>query len=297
MALLLAAPLLVCLSLNSAAGVAIGSAQTEPQEYDFEVLASECAPDIHINTMKALVRTESGYNPFAIGVVNGRLTRQPKSLSEAMQSVKSLDEQGYNYSVGLGQVNKNNFAAYSESAESLFEPCRNLQVSGSILKGCYDSASVYSLSPQNTLLLALSCYYSGNFKRGFQIEKTGLSYVQLVQENVDKDSKKIPTVPALEPAAGDGKLSPLSHEANTELLAPASSPAKLKKERQSPEWVLIPGSETNPQASIEKAQPGKAEMTADDENSLKDESLKDKKSTAGSVGSRLQPGEFVLIID
>ncbi|EGC99197.1 lytic transglycosylase catalytic, partial [Burkholderia sp. TJI49] len=43
----------------------------------FAQLARACAPNVDPETLAALVRTESGFNPYAIGVVGGHLTRQP----------------------------------------------------------------------------------------------------------------------------------------------------------------------------------------------------------------------------
>ena len=55
--------------------------------FDFITLAQQCAPLVSPVTMAAIVRTESGFNPYAIGVVRGRLVRQPASLVEAVGSV------------------------------------------------------------------------------------------------------------------------------------------------------------------------------------------------------------------
>ena len=54
--------------------------------------------------MQHVVHVESSFNPYAIGVVKGRLTRQPRNLQEALQTVKMLEAGGYNFSVGIAQV-------------------------------------------------------------------------------------------------------------------------------------------------------------------------------------------------
>src|SRR5690625_4145763 len=84
-------------------------ASPTPQEpLPFEQLAAECAPDVHPTTLKAVVTTESSWNPYAIGVVNGYLEHQPRTLDEAIATAYELEEQGYNFSLGLGQVNRQN---------------------------------------------------------------------------------------------------------------------------------------------------------------------------------------------
>jgi type IV secretion system protein VirB1 len=56
------------------------------------------------DVMQHVVRIESSYNPYAIGVVGGRLVRQPVSLAEALATVHMLEARGYDFSVGLAQV-------------------------------------------------------------------------------------------------------------------------------------------------------------------------------------------------
>ncbi|WP_425522299.1 lytic transglycosylase domain-containing protein, partial [Xanthomonas citri] len=102
-------------------------AQTPSQPLPFEKLAAECAPDVHPTTLKGVVSTESSWNPYAIGVVGGRLDRQPRGLAEAVATARELERQGFNFSMGLGQVNRYNLAKYGESYETVFEPCRNLK--------------------------------------------------------------------------------------------------------------------------------------------------------------------------
>ena len=75
---------------------------------DFIALAEQCAPSVHPQTMAAVARVESGFNPFAIGVVGGRLVRQPVNKAEAVATAKSLEQNRFKISMGLGQVNRYN---------------------------------------------------------------------------------------------------------------------------------------------------------------------------------------------
>ncbi|MBR8317227.1 lytic transglycosylase domain-containing protein [Burkholderia dolosa] len=133
----------------------------------FAQLARACAPNVDPDTLAALVRTESGFNPYAIGVVGGHLTRQPASLDEARATVRELAARGFSYSVGLAQVNDRNFAKYGLDETTMFEPCRNLQAGGAILTECFARSSGTGRPAQAALRAALSCYYSGNFTTGF----------------------------------------------------------------------------------------------------------------------------------
>ena len=114
------------------------------------------------DVMQHVVQVESSFNPYAIGVVGGKLARQPRSLAEALATVRMLEGRGFNFSVGLAQVNRHNLARYGlESYERAFETCPNLQAGSRILAECYRrSGGDWGKS--------FSCYYSGNFVTGYR---------------------------------------------------------------------------------------------------------------------------------
>ena len=140
---------------------------TQPR---FNDLAAQCTNAVHPNTLQAVARVESGFNPYAIGVVRGSLKRQPRTLAEAVATAKSLHAQGKNFSMGLMQVNRYNLAAYGLNYETVFEPCKNINAGAKILKSCFDRAGGKG---QAALQKAFSCYYSGNFKFGFKSDFKG----------------------------------------------------------------------------------------------------------------------------
>lgn len=148
---------------------------------DIAALAQQCAPGVHPTTMAALVHVESTFNPFAIGVVRGRLERQPSNKAEAVATAQALEGAGYNFSLGIGQVNRYNLSRYGLDYQTAFEPCANLNAAARILKECYDRAKARALDEQESLRAAFSCYYSGNFSTGFKPDFKGQpSYVQKV---------------------------------------------------------------------------------------------------------------------
>ena len=123
---------------------------------------------VPVQTMAHVVRVESGFNPYAIGVVRGRLARQPRNLAEAVATANMLERLGYNFSLGIAQVNRYNLVRYGlGSYAKAFETCPNLQAGARILRECHDRAGDWGK--------AFSCYYSGNFTTGFRH-----SYVQKV---------------------------------------------------------------------------------------------------------------------
>jgi type IV secretion system protein VirB1 len=135
---------------------------------DFDVVAQRCAPNVAASTLRAMATVESSLNPHAIGVVHGRLARQPRNLPEAISTAMALRAQGTRFSAGLIQIYVQNWPAYNLDQESVFDPCANLRAAAGILTDCYRRASVKSNEPQVALRHALSCYYSNNFVTGYQ---------------------------------------------------------------------------------------------------------------------------------
>lgn len=138
---------------------------------------STCAPHVPPALMEQVVRVESGGNPFAIGVVGGRLERQPRNLSEAVATANFLEAAGYNYSIGTGQINRTHFKrlGWSKNVAAGFDVCDNLKAASGVFKDCYDRALVNNFpatqsgSDYTATHAALSCYYSGHFKRGAEL--------------------------------------------------------------------------------------------------------------------------------
>ncbi|MCA3779121.1 MAG: lytic transglycosylase domain-containing protein [Burkholderia sp.] len=161
--------------------------------YDFMSMAQQCAPAVAPQTLAAIVRTESGFNPYAIGVVHGRLARQPRREDEAVATVNALQAAGWNYSAGLTQINRANWLRYGLTTRTVFDVCRNLAVGAAILRTCFVRARVIHVDPQGALRAALSCYASGDFVTGFRA-----GYVQRVAQSAASDGV---TVPALTTAA------------------------------------------------------------------------------------------------
>lgn len=144
----------------------------------FLALAMKCAPDVAPDTLSRIVKTESGFNPWAIGVVGTPLNRQPQTKEEALNAIKLLVKDKANFSIGLAQVNRQYFDV--KDVESIFSPCTNLKMGSDILKDCYSRALGKSDSEQQALKKSFSCYYSGNYTRGFKKENNGTSYVERV---------------------------------------------------------------------------------------------------------------------
>lgn len=139
---------------------------------------------VPVEVMQHVVKVESGNNPFAIGVVGARLERQPLNLDEAVATARMLDSQGYNFSLGVAQVNRYNLAKYGlDTYQKAFDVCPNLSAGTRILAQCYAQAG-------GDWGKSFSCYYSGNFSKGYDD-----GYVQKVYASINKalPSATVPT--------------------------------------------------------------------------------------------------------
>jgi type IV secretion system protein VirB1 len=132
---------------------------------------------VSAEVMQHIVNVESGANPYAIGVVGGHLVRQPQNLGEALATVHMLDSKGYNYSLGVAQVNRANLGKYGlDSYEKAFQTCPNLSAGSNILAACYSNSG-------GNWGKAFSCYYSGNFTTGYRD-----GYVQKVYDSINRSA-------------------------------------------------------------------------------------------------------------
>jgi type IV secretion system protein VirB1 len=134
---------------------------------DFSALVEQCAPSVHPATMAAIARVESGRNPLAIGI-NGpvRITRQPLTKQEAVDTANQLLQMSVSIDLGLAQINSANLKPLGLTVEQAFEPCANLRAAETVLRWCYDTAARRLGVGQPALQAALSCFNTGGPARG-----------------------------------------------------------------------------------------------------------------------------------
>ena len=134
---------------------------------DFDAVATACAPHVAPATLRALAVVESGMNRYAIGVVGGRLQRQPRTLLEGIATVSALQQSKTRFSAGLIQIYAGNWPRLGLDRETVFDPCQNMRAAAAILSDCYGRATRTTDQSQLALRKAISCYYSDNFVTGF----------------------------------------------------------------------------------------------------------------------------------
>lgn len=85
----------------------------------------------------AIAKVESGFRPWVMNINhNGQSVRviNPKTYEEAVYYLTYLHQNGYNYDVGIGQINVSNIRRFGINPVSLLDPCNNLMVSAYILR-------------------------------------------------------------------------------------------------------------------------------------------------------------------
>lgn len=85
------------------------------------------------------------------------------------------------------QIYSGNFKGFEVTPEELLDPCRNLNIFEKILVDCYQRGG--------SILNALSCYYSGNFKTGKKKETqfANTSYIERIGTSDNKSNYIVPS--------------------------------------------------------------------------------------------------------
>lgn len=148
---------------------------------DLTALMHQCAPAVGITTMRAIIRTESGGEPWIIGDnTDGRVYRFA-SKAAATSSATALIASGHSLDLGLGQINSHNLPALRLTVAQVLDPCTNLAASATVLTAAYQRAVKQYGAGQKALLAAVSAYNTGSLVNGF-----GNGYVLRVISNAGK---------------------------------------------------------------------------------------------------------------
>lgn len=159
-------------------------------------LVQQCSPHIDPVVAQAIVKTESSFRPYAIGVNKGTRISQPKNYSQAVVSARNLINSGGNIDLGLAQINSKNLNWLKLPIEQAFDPCSNLRAMQMVYNHCYERAGNSGLGTR--MQRAFSCYNTGNMKRGFSngyVNKVTRNYNEL--KPIVARALNIPTTPAI----------------------------------------------------------------------------------------------------
>ena len=148
----------------------------------FAQLALSCAPAVASETLAAVARTESGFNPLAVHDNATGRSFAPASAAEAEGLASVLITTGHSVDVGLMQVNSANFPALGLTIAQAFDPCASLAAGAKVLVRAYRGGATDD-AQQQAIRVALSRYNTGDPDRGFTngyVRKVEASAVQVV---------------------------------------------------------------------------------------------------------------------
>ena len=163
-----------------------------------------CAPAVDPVTMAAVVKQESGGQPW---VVNNNTTRKSvvfASKAAAVAAAVAAVGRGDSVDMGLVQINSKNLPVLGLSVEQVFDPCINIAAGANILAASYERAG--------SLGGALSIYNTGRSD-----SKTGAAYAQNV---FGQAGVRVPGIPG-------GKLATLPNVSSFAANPTALPPVRL----------------------------------------------------------------------
>jgi type IV secretion system protein VirB1 len=145
-------------------------------------LIRHCAPAIAPSTMTAIVRVESGGNPFAIGDNTTRRSYYPHDRATAETLARRLLGAGHLLDLGIAQIDSINLAGFGVTVHTIFDPCTNLNVGGRILSGDYTFAAQRYGDGQVALRHAIGMYNTGRLNGGASYVARVLAAARLREE-------------------------------------------------------------------------------------------------------------------
>jgi type IV secretion system protein VirB1 len=130
---------------------------------DFLILAQQCAPGIEQRLVTRLMRQESSFNPYAIGLDgNAAYKPQPNSYEQAVEVAEKLIKEGQTFSVGIAQIHISNVRSFGLTWRQAFHACTNLSYGQQIFLDFHKKALAAGLQGDAAVYAALRGYNSGS---------------------------------------------------------------------------------------------------------------------------------------
>ena len=167
---------------------------------DFIALAARCAPAVSAQTLAAVARTESAFDPWALHDNTTGLSENPDNGQTALTDASVWVARGDSVDIGMMQINSANLSALNMTVASALDPCISLAGGAEVLQAAFGNGNASS-DAQVALLLALSRYNTGSPLKGIMN-----GYARKVMANAGSTSLSAPSVvqnalPAADPNA------------------------------------------------------------------------------------------------
>lgn len=181
-----------------------------------------CAPSVDPVTMSAVVKQESGGQPWVINDNNGKRSYRLKTKEEAVLKATELISAGHSIDMGLAQINSKNLRWLGLSVTQVFDPCTNVAAGARVLTQGYQKTG--------SLPAALSMYNTGkpNSTRGQEYARRVLRHAGVIVPA--PAGGKLANLPGLKVERPD----PTASE-STAAAAPSASPEPISV-AVSPSW-------------------------------------------------------------
>ena len=166
---------------------------------DILTLLHECGPAVHPTTTIALIRAESGGNPYAIDDDTSRRVYLPQSKSQAEKIATRLLQAGHRIDMGLTQISSPWLSAWHVTLSQVFTPCSNIRL-GTLLLATNYQRCLAGRTTKTALWCALSRYNTGTSTGGYAYVYRVLSQVHAQAELGHWASPTTP--PQLDPYGG-----------------------------------------------------------------------------------------------
>ncbi|BBJ98607.1 lytic transglycosylase domain-containing protein [Xanthomonas campestris pv. campestris] len=123
-----------------------------------------CSIGVHPQTVQAIIKHESGGNPYAIN--NQVRSFYPTRFDDAQRIAVEQVRAGRSTDIGLMQINSQHLTKFGVSPVDLLDPCTNIRIGTTILARNYAQTWAKYRAEKPALLGALSMYNTGNESRG-----------------------------------------------------------------------------------------------------------------------------------
>jgi type IV secretion system protein VirB1 len=127
---------------------------------------ARCTPNVGPRTMAAIVKVESGGDPFAIGDNTTMRSYHPREQAEAEALARRLIGAGHSVDLGIAQIDNANLARVGLNVRTAFNACANLVAEAQILEEDYSLAARYFGAGQVALRHAIGMYNTGRLDAG-----------------------------------------------------------------------------------------------------------------------------------
>ncbi|MEO4002101.1 lytic transglycosylase domain-containing protein [Mesorhizobium sp. CAU 1732] len=203
----------------------------------FVDLAQQCAPQITVETLAAIVSVESAFRPFAIRINSDHpLADPPRTRAEAIETATILIAEGVDIDLGLTGLPARDLPRLGLSVGDSFDFCMNLKASATLLDGYYRVAVGDGASAAEARVAMLRAWYGrGDASIGEMVGYDTKVLAEQSRLSGHLDRLEITVVAGEGSAAGQADLEGRNAAANS----PQARPNEQGSSDAAPRWDVF----------------------------------------------------------